>query len=595
MALLGTASAWAAPLPTTTFPETLAGSYQALLYSEDGDAGSPVGLVTLAVTTKGALTGKLTTVENKTYPLKAALSYSTTENPAPGAPVGSATAPTIQIVRGKTTPNLSVNLSIKDFEENDTVDIFVNEEATTLGSTENGFKLITFAKGALPYAAAGAYTMALTPADVPGPNDPSGSGYAAVTIDAKGLLKMTGKTADGTAFTASIPAGPDYRYVAFINPYKRVDSFLAGKIQLTEDEGNGYHMIAAESGYDFQWKKASLLPKTTDKSYRAGFGPLDLFVSIEKWTLPGKGETLAQVLGTENFQFDLDLFGADLDLVNKYLGMIPKKLTVDAKGNLVPVYGDAFAPTDLKEWAKIWTGKVDPKTGIYTGTLTLSDLVDLDGVENKVPIKFIKRKLAIAGILFNVDNPEIPRAFGFFTLPPIDPKTELIKAGGFEFGRTLEDLGLGAPDGGDIPPGTAGNYTSLLTQAVTFDFSGFPGAGGVGINVTGTMKGIPANNSTVKFFIAPDLSYIIFNGRKVPLMGNSLPVALLFSDATASNVKNNLTVTVYLNTTTGLVTGYSASYFQLLSARYSLYNRTVSAFVPGVAVCTNVGTPAKVP
>ena len=599
MALLGTAGAWAAPVTPPAFPVELAGSYQALLYSEDGDAGSPVGHATVVVTTKGALTGKLTTVENKIYPLKATLSYATTVNPGPNDPVGSATASTIRIVRGKNDLDLSVNLSIKDYEENDTLDIFVNEEATTLGSTENGFKQITFAKGALPYAAAGAYTMALAPADVPGPNDPSGSGYAAVTIDAKGLLKMTGKTADGTAFTASLPAGPNERYVAFLNPYKRVDSFLAGKIKLTQvgGGGNGYHMVAAETGYDFQWKKASLLPKTTDKSYRAGFGPIDLFVSIEKWTLPDAKtkQTLAQVLGTQDFQFDFDLFGADLDLVNKYLGMIPKKLTVDAKGNLVPVYGDAFAPSDLKEWAKIWTGKVDPKTGIYTGTLTLSDLVDLDGVANKVPIKFIKRKLAIAGILFNVNNPEIPRAFGFFTLPPIDPKTELIKAGGFEFGRALEVLGLGAPSAGEIPPGTAGNYTSLLTQAVTFDFSGFPGAGGVGIDVTGTLKGIPANNSTAKFFIAPDLSYIIFNGRKVPLMGNSLPVALLFSDATATNVKNNLTVTVYLNTTTGLVTGYSASYFQLLGARYSFGGRTISSFVPGVAICTNVGTPTKVP
>ncbi|MCW0219938.1 MAG: hypothetical protein OJI67_16555, partial [Prosthecobacter sp.] len=425
--------------------------------------------------------------------------------------------------------------------------------------------------------------------------EPSGSGFAAVTIDAKGLLKMKGKTADGTAFTAALPASSDYRYVAFLNPYKRSNSFLAGKIQLTEAAEDVFHMSPAESGFDFQWKKASLLPKTTDKSYREGFGPIDLLVTMESWTLPGKGQNLAQVLGAENFQFDFDLFGADLDLVNKYLGMIPKKLTVDAKGNLVPVYGDAFAPSDLKEWAKIWTGKVDPKTGIYTGTLTLSDLVDLDGEETNIPIKFINRKLSIAGILFNIDNPEIPLAFGHFILPPVNPKTELIKAGGFEFGGIFEALGLGAPDSGEIPAGTAGNYTSVLNKALEYDFSNFPGGGGIGIDVTGTFKGIPDNGASVNFSIAPNLSYIVFNGRKVPLIGNSLPVALVFSDATSKNYKNTLTVTVYINTTTGLVTGWSANYVQLLKARYTIGGRTVSSYVPGVATCINSGSPVKVP
>lgn len=569
MAMLGTASAWAAPVTPPAFPVGLAGSYQALLYSQDGDTGSPVGLVTLAVTTKGALTGKLTTVENKTYPIKAALSYSTTENPAPGAPIGSATAPTIQIVRGKNIPNLSVNLSIKDFEENDTVDIFVNEDATTLGSTENGFKQITFAKGALPYAAAGAYTVAFELADTPGQSDPAGSGYAVGSIDAKGLLKLTGKTGDGTVFTAALPAGPDYRYVTFLNPYKRTDSFFAGKITLTDRNGNGFHMTPAEAGYDFQWKKSSLLPKITDKSYRAGFGPLDVLVSMEPWTVPGKGETIADLFGISS----LEIFDIGYDGVfpgTAYTKYIPTKAGLTVQNTLRIAAGGAGSTFgfDPNLWAKVITTKIDPKTGKFTATVNIEDVIEPTTPTGKS--KLVKRKVAFEGVLLRPAQGSVaPIAQGQIIVPPKDVKTDTTTSSMFAFsGNIVEDAiyAAAAP--------TAGTYKGVIIrqpnepedpQDVMIPYA------------TGT-PGPPAG-ANITFTISPDLQTLTFQGRVLKLRNDGRGTNNIITyDDLPGNITNSCLVHLQIHGTTKRVIGIFATYNQFGRSGFSVITR-VSNFL----------------
>lgn len=564
MALLGTASAWAAPVIPTPFPEGLAGNYQALLYSQDGDAGSPVGLVTLAVTTKGALTGKLTTLENKTYPLKATLSYADTESLVANAPAGTATAPTIQIVRGKNIPNLSVNLTIKDFEENDTLDIFVNEEATTIGSTENGFKQITFAKGALPYAAAGAYTAAFELADTPGQNDPAGSGYAVGSIDAKGLLKLTGKTGDGTVFTAALPAGPDYRYVTFLNPYKRNDSFFAGKIILTERNSGGFHMTPAEAGYDFQWKKSSLLPKITDKSYRAGFGPLDVLVSMEPWTVPAKGETVADLFGISA----LEIFNIGYDGVfpgTAYTKYIPVKAGLTAQNTLRIAAGGAGSTSgfDPSLWAKIITTKIDPKTGKFTATVNIEDTIEPTTPTGKS--KTVKRKVAFEGVLLRPDSGSLASiAQGQIILPPKDVKTETTTSSMFAFsGNIVEDAiyAAAAP--------TAGTYKGVIIRqpnepedsqdAIIPYATGTPG---------------PPAGANITFTISPDLQTLNFQGRLLKLRNDGRGTNNIITyDDLPGNITNSCLVHLQLDGTTKQVVGIFATYNQFGRSGFSVITR----------------------
>lgn len=573
------------------------GSFQGQLEAAQGASYGAFGRIEFTVAKTGKTTGKITLLDKKVYPFTATLAANgDTEIRA-----------TLDVVKAKVGPSpLPLSLTVQKtgtFTATGTplspvVPAGVGIYRAVAGSA---VKVAVFGK-TTPCEWAGTYSLAFfDPATSDTRPFPTGAGYASATISSTGILTVKGKLADGSALVASVKPTTTAQYSFQVSPYKSGGGFVTS-FELTEDEATSSYSIdnSEENAAYAVWSKGAA---NKDKTYPLGFGPLSLYVAMNEWTVPDAKtkQTISQVLGTEDgdnkFQFDFNLSGADLDLVNKYLGMIPKKLTVDAKGNLVPVYGDAFAPSDLKEWAKIWAGKVDPKTGVYTGTLTLSDLVDLDGAANGVPIKFVKRKVTVSGILFNVNDASIARAYGFTLVPPLDAKTGTTLAGSFEFGRALQALGLGKPDTGDIPPGTPGNYSFACERIVDFDWSNFPGGNGVGITVTGSMKNIPPDNSQIKFTIAPDLSYIIFNGRKVPLVGNSLPVALVFSDATAKNYKNTLTISVYLNTSTGHVHGIAANYIQLIGARYSIMNRTVNAFVPGVATYQQeqVGAIVKVP
>lgn len=536
LALLSSAPALAVPIPAD-----LAGSYQALLYSQDLDAGSPSGLVTLAVTTKGAVTGKLTTAENKTYPFKTTLDYIAANTLVEDSPLGTASAPAITISRGKNVPAWSLTLRLQDFAENDTLEVVLNQDETTFGSTNNGFKQITFAKGALPYAAAGAYTVAFELADTPGQNDPAGSGYAVGSIDAKGLLKLTGKTGDGTVFTAALPAGPDYRYVTFLNPYKRINSFFAGKITLTEREGNGFHMTPAEAGYDFQWKKSSLLPKITDKSYREGFGPLDVLVLVEPWTAPGKGQTVGSVFGidpkTEAFEIN---FGFNVPAARK-----PTLLTLDTKNALKVVQSSVYpAPADF---TKIFSGKVDPKTGKLTATLNLEDTFLAAG-----KLKVVKRKVVIEGVLIAFEGSSTSFATGFGLVPPLDAKLQTTTSGGITFENIQDEPLIAALTEANIDLG--GNYQGV------FDWDN---------TLPNPPSTIPAHQATVPFSISEDLQTLTFNGRK--LLFTQLTLAggyndIIFKDI--KNVKNSVVATIRFNSS-GLIK-CDVTYFELVgfSARF---------------------------
>lgn len=574
------------------------GSFQGQLEAVTGETYLPFGRIEFTVAKTGKASGKISLLGSKAYPFTATLT-------ADGEVKISAN---VDVVKAKIGPSpLTLNLSVANdgtftasgVPLSPVVPAGVGIFRVVAGSAT---KVAVFGK-TTPCEWAGAYSLAFFDPQTSDTRPyPTGAGYGSATVSSTGILSVKGKLADGSTMVASIKPSATAKYSFQLSPYKSGGGFVTSFELTKEGDSTVYAVDNSEESTAFaKWSKGAA---AKDKIYPLGFGPLSLSVAMNKWTAPDAKakQTIAQVLGVEDgdakFQFDFDLSGAGLDLVNKYLGMIPKKLTVDAKGNLVPVYGDAFAPSDLKEWAKIWTGKVDPKTGIYTGTLTLSDLVDLDGPDNnKVPIKFVKRKVTVSGILFNVDDASVSLAYGFTLVPPLDAKTGSTLAGSFEFGGEFQPFGFGKPDTGDIPPGTPGNYSFACERIVDFDWSNFPGGGGVGVTVTGSMKNIPPDNAEVKFTIAPDLSYIVFHGRKVPLVGNSLPVALVFSDATAKNYKNTLTISVYLNTATGHVHGIAANYIQLIGARYTLGGRTFNSFVPSIATYQQeqVGAIVKVP
>jgi hypothetical protein len=497
-AFLGSSAAMGAAIPGE-----MAGSYQALLYSDT----SPSGLLALKVSTKGAVSGKLTTSDKKAYSFKTTLDYTAAAGEDPGV----ATHTPIEI---KGT-SLKLTMAFKDLE-NDTLEALLTDGEVDRGSTLEGFKVKTYNKGESA-ATVGNYSLAFELAGDT-PNAPAGSGYATGKIDSKGVFKISGKTGDGTKFTAAIAGGPNHEYPFFVNPYKRDGSFLAGNLTLVAREGGGFQMLGVEAGYDVQWKKAA---GSKDKSYKDGFGPLDMTAAIEAWT-PGKGVNVAAYLDLdEGYVFDVALSGG---IPNDRL---PVQFTLDAKNNLVVTKAHASAPnpTTSDDWKKFLKGKVDIKTGKVIITLTLGD----------------KRKVVIEGVVLlpQVDaEGTFTFAPGFVMIPPVDKKSGTITYGAMQFqGPFVIDPLLATSTA------TAGTYNAVIKEES---------------NTTPPATGTVTHGETIKLTISPDLKTLTFDGKKMPLTGDSRPVSLSYVTIKGMNIT---TVIIYLDHS-GAPTGFFVTYAQ---------------------------------
>ncbi|NDC75511.1 hypothetical protein EBZ70_09560, partial [bacterium] len=168
----------------------------------------------------------------------------------------------------------------------------------------------------------------------------------------------------------------------WVNPYgTRADSFLAGALPLEPHPESarfpGRAYIPRETGL-LTWKKTALPANTAvaklDKSYRAGFGPLGVEVSLDPWLPPATkaagnipAGTLAQRLGlaasaTASGALNIAHGPADLDLGARE-SLLPIAATLNAAG--------VFTATNAT--ATAWTIKITPATGAFTGSFTLRD------------------------------------------------------------------------------------------------------------------------------------------------------------------------------------------------------------------------------
>lgn len=593
------------------------GSFQGQLEAVTGETYLPFGRIEFTVAKTGKASGKITLLGSKAYPFTATL----------GADGETKISANVDVVKAKIGPSpLTLNLSVANdgtftaggIPLSPVVPASVGIYRVVAGSAT---KVAVFGKTNV-CDWQGTYSLAFADPTAPGGDSraiPSGASYASATVSSAGILTVKGKLADGSALTASVKPTTTGKYSFQASPYKTGGGF-ATSFELTKTGEATSYSVAEAATNVATWSKTAA-PK--DKIYAEGFGPLKLAVVMHKWTVPDAKakQTLAQLLGIEDsvdeavrkFQFDFDISGGGLDLAGtKYDGMIPAKLTIDAKNALVPVFGDVFAPIDAKEWAKIWTGKVDPKTGIFQGTLTLTELVgggtnfDSAGLENMnpktrsalPPIKYVKRKVTIQGVLMNVDDPEVPLAFGFSIVPPVNAKTEKTQFGAVELGGQFQLLNTGAPDLSGVRPGTAGTYEVQLNAIIKeIDYSALAaGDSGFEIKSVGSLKNLPSTVGKTVFSVSPDLSTVVFNGRKLPLIGDQrqFNVALVYSDAKSTNIRDTLTVILYLDLVTGQVKHVGAQYVQILNASIKLPKdvpyvggKTINGLVPQVAWYNN--------
>ncbi|MES2594108.1 MAG: choice-of-anchor D domain-containing protein [Verrucomicrobiota bacterium] len=351
--------------------ETFASSYEAMLTEPGGIRPTAKLEVTVAATGK-TFSAKLSTSE-ETTPLSLAGTLS-----LPAA--DETTTGTATVKKGTNTYLVTVTLPLTgDFSAE------AKRNGLSLGTTTSGRKLLTPVAGqTLSYT--GTHSALLAPVVPGGVGVPAGAGWAVATIDAKGLLKLAGKLADGTTLTASLAAdiGSNPGYRLFIQPYTpaRTGSYLAGVFSLkSHPDLTGRRHVSFEDAIDFTWRKTL---RGADASYRNGFGPLTTRLTLDPWLPPAPAKgivpavTLAQRLGLNG---PLNPFNVQHSAISSpSFGDLPASLALNAKTNAVSVTESANATK--------WKVTITPTTGAFVGSFELNDT----GKKRSVPFTGIMRQ-----------------------------------------------------------------------------------------------------------------------------------------------------------------------------------------------------------
>jgi hypothetical protein len=401
------------------------GTYEALLLDTNS---LPAGKLTLTVPANAlSYTGTLTLARES----KSITVASTSKSPGTTVFVGStdfanAAATWTRTTNGPDALSLALTVSADG-----TLAGSLDRNGEPFATLAHGARQRTFAKGQTA-PGAGANTLALHPAykldetdsSLPASRSwPHGSGFATAPIaSTTGVMTLKGFTADGLPLTASLKPTVDDTYLLWVNPYgTRTDSFLAGALPLrahpesTRFPDRSY--IPRDAGL-LTWQKAALPANTAtaklDKSYRAGFGPLSVEVSLDPWLPPATkasgnipAGTLAQRLGlvaniTSSGAMSLYHGSDDLDLGARE-GLLPATATLTPAG--------VFTATNAA--ATAWTIKITPTTGAFSGSFTLRDPAPTPAK----PSATADRKVTFSGVLRQAPSGDPDVAAGFFLLP----------------------------------------------------------------------------------------------------------------------------------------------------------------------------------
>jgi uncharacterized delta-60 repeat protein len=387
--------------------ESFAGSYETLL--TDTTSGLPAGKVEFTIgASSTALTGKLILPSELTpLPFTGTLNLNVTSD------AEFATGNTIPIIKGVNSYVLELALP---FGDDFTTRLFANASITANASSSEGRSLFLPAKDQ-KIQFAGAHTLILGSALPASTTTPLGSGHATATIDAKAMLKIAGRLADGTTLTATLAPDAAAGYRLFAQPYNRLGSYLAGWLDFEIHPTLAPRVYLPAGATDLVWRKA---PGPADKGYRSGFGPVATSVTIDPWFIPTKTTTLATLLELPaGGEFNVTHSG----VVSASSLSLPTDLKLDSANKLIII-----APITLPPNATKWNAQLDANTGAITGSFTLTDQVPAPTLTNLTAKKNVTHLVPFAGTLRQPHGAGIlgPIGAGFFLVPalPTDPTNE---------------------------------------------------------------------------------------------------------------------------------------------------------------------------
>ncbi|MGA3179365.1 MAG: IPT/TIG domain-containing protein [Verrucomicrobiota bacterium] len=260
-----------APNPFLAEQGTFSGLFMNTNSSDVTEAGS--GFFTLALTSKGAFTGKITLPGGP---------YSFSSNFDAGGQV--------QFTIPKAKPEaLTVNLQLDISEPtNEQITGTISNAAWTAWLTADRAVFNATTTKAANYE--GQYTLAI-PGNTNGVGSPGGYGWGALTISSAGAISMNGSLADGTAISqSSVSVSKDGHwpfYAAYKNPPTTEVGAVFGWVNLS-------NLPASRLGGDLYW----LRPEgATPKAYPGGFTNLSVPVIGSRFSLASDAPALVLTNG----------------------------------------------------------------------------------------------------------------------------------------------------------------------------------------------------------------------------------------------------------------------------------------------------------
>lgn len=236
-------------------------------------------------------------------------------------------------------------------------------------------------------APAGLYNNALElpMEDVGDLTKPQGAGWTQLTVAALGTVTVSGRLADGTAFTGTSIMGADRRVPLFQLLYTNHGS-LRGWQVIGEDEW--------VSSDDLSWVKTGPI-STADKTYTAGYA-ITLNTSGAKYVKPTTAQPIILALPDQADNAMVQFSGADIESAAKY-------------ADLAQVF--RVSKTNIAAFRTATTGNpcgvkmtFVPTTGLLSGSFTLTDPGTL---------KAVVRTVTYYGVLLSHRREGV----GCFTLP----------------------------------------------------------------------------------------------------------------------------------------------------------------------------------
>ena len=392
----GSSATVSSSITIQTIPGGAVGSFLALVDRDAGLAANQGGLVSLTSLATGAYSGKLT-LGTAVYPFLGGkldigldftgVAFNHTNN--------------IVILR-KGLPSLTLS-----FDVNPATSLLTGHlsDGGSVNAAVTGFRNTWNATTAKPDQYTGYYTFTLAPPAQPpsGPGHPPGYGYGSFTVSATGMLTVSGKQGDGTAYSTPGFLGPNGEVLIYQGLYSATGGSVAGQVAITPGGVAPGYASSTVAGSP-SWLKGSQTAVATAHTYRDGFGPISTTAAGTKYTTVTAGQNL---LGVDTLTNDaaFTFTGASVETAVQDPSILVR--ISDKNVIIPPTVASGNNPAKL-------TATVSASTGVFSGSFTLVD--DTDPSPTKVV--YLTRAGSIGGIVVR-DPAGLGVGHGWFLLPQL--------------------------------------------------------------------------------------------------------------------------------------------------------------------------------